>query len=170
MSFRASASSWIIFLNAQIMPNLLNTSSLRVGDADHGLRALLYPNLQGKNFLNCRGWGRWGSYGPLSAADTAAPPSSAASFFFRDRAFFGDSERSGFGYTDGRRRRRNRAPPLKPQRFFEQKIAKFLSPIFFFKKKFGAKIFLAILKMAFQGHTRIFLQACPRASTRAPHL
>ena len=32
------------------MPNLLNTSSLRVGDADHGLRALLYPNLHGKNF------------------------------------------------------------------------------------------------------------------------
>ena len=50
MSFRASASSWIIFLNALIMPNLLNTSSLRVGDADHGLRALLYPNLQGKTF------------------------------------------------------------------------------------------------------------------------
>jgi hypothetical protein len=41
VSFRASASSWIIFLNALIMPNLLNTSSLRVGDADHGLRALL---------------------------------------------------------------------------------------------------------------------------------
>ena len=139
MSFRASASSWIIFLNAQIMPNLLNTSSLRVGDADHGLRALLYPNLQGKNFLNCRGWGRWGSYGPLSAADTKPPPSSAVSFFSRLGLFW----RFGtFGFCRTRRRTDGRTKPGSPQTpFFERKIAKFLSPNFFFKKKFGAKNF-----------------------------
>ena len=41
-----------------------------------------------------------------------------------------------------------RTKPGSPQTpFFERKIANFLSPIFFFKKKFGAKFFLAILKM-----------------------
>ena len=35
--------------------------------------------------------------------------------FFRDLAFFGDSEDSGFGlHNDGRRRRRNRATPRPP--------------------------------------------------------
>ena len=73
-----------------------------MGDADHGLRALLYPNLHGKNFPTAVWLGSWGSYGPLSAADTQPPPSSAVSFFFRDLAFFGDSERSGFAGHDGR--------------------------------------------------------------------
>ena len=100
MSFRASASSWIIFLNAQIMPNLLNTSSLRVGDADHGLRALLYPNLQGKTFSTAvAGWGRWGSYGPLSAADTKPPPSSAVSFFFATWPFLAIRNVRVLGFT-----------------------------------------------------------------------
>ena len=43
----------------------------------------------------------WGS-GPLGAATRCRAPSSAVSFFFRDLAFFGDSEDSGFGDTDGR--------------------------------------------------------------------
>ena len=67
--------------------------------------------------------------------------------FIRDLAFFGDSERSGFGLhdDDGRRRRRNRAPPLKPPGSSNRKSPNFYRQIFFFKKKFGAKIFLAIL-------------------------
>ena len=116
------------------MPNLLNTSSLRVGDADHGLRALLYPNLQGKTFSTAvvaRAAGVAGRW----ARRHAAPAVVGHFIFFRDLAFFGDSENSGFGDTDDDDgRRRNRAPPRPP--FFEQKIAKILSP----------KFFLAILK------------------------
>ena len=41
----------------------------------------------------------WGS-GPLGAATRSPPPSSAVSIFFRDLAFFGDSEDPGFGDTD----------------------------------------------------------------------
>ena len=73
--------------------------------------------------------GRW-------ARRHAAPAVVGRFIFFRDLAFFGDSEDSGFGDTDGRTTTdgRNRAHPRPP--FLEQKIAKILSP----------KFFLAILK------------------------
>ena len=53
--------------------------------------------------------------GPLSA-DAQPPPSSADSAWFL-------TQNSGFAGHDGRRRRRNRAPPLKPPWFFEQETA-----------------------------------------------
>ena len=76
-----------------------------------------------------RMWG-WGSYGPLGAA-TRSPRRRRPLHFFRDLAFFGDSEDSSFaGHDDGR----TTTKPGSPQTpFFERKIAKILSPIFFFE-------------------------------------
>ena len=48
------------------------------------------------------GLGRGLGWRAVGRGDTLPPPSSAVSFFFRDLAFFGDSEDSGFGDTDGR--------------------------------------------------------------------
>ena len=69
----------------------------------------------------------WGSYGPLSAADTQPPPSSAVSFFFRDLAFFGDSEDSGFGDTTDGRTDETGLPPFSTNR----KSPKFYRQFFF---------------------------------------
>ena len=59
-------------------------------------------------------WG-WGS-GPLGAPRHAAPAVVGRFIFFRDLAFFGDSERSGFGLHDGRRTTDDETglPPLNP--------------------------------------------------------
>ena len=70
--------------------------------------------------------GRW-------ARRHAAPAVVGRFIFFRDLAFFGDSERSGFGDTDDGRTD-GRTKPGSPQTpFQEQKIAKILSPIFFWR-------------------------------------
>jgi hypothetical protein len=66
--------------------------------------------------------GRW-------ARRHAAPAVVGRFIFFRDLAFFGDSERSGFGDTTTTK---PGSPPSTPW-FFEQKIAKFLSPNFFWR-------------------------------------
>ena len=72
----------------------------------------------------------WGS-GPLGAA-TRSPRRRRPFHFFRDLAFFGDSEDSGFGDTDGRTTTTTTTKPGSPQTpFQEQKIAKILSPKFF---------------------------------------
>ena len=78
--------------------------------------------------LTFSAWGLgvgWGS-GPLGAA-TRCPRRRRPFHFFRDLASFGESQDSGFaGQDDGRRTTddgRNRAPPLKPPWFFEQKTA-----------------------------------------------
>ena len=84
-------------------------------------------------------WAGWGS-GPLGAA-TRCPRRRRPFHFFRDLAFFGDSERSGFGLHDGRRRRRNRAPPLKPPGSSNRKSPNFYRQIFFLKKKFWHQFF-----------------------------
>ena len=95
----------------------------------------LSPSGQGTHhFSLCHIWqlAAWGlgrglGWRVVGRGDTLPPPSSAVSFFFRDLAFFGDSEDSGFGdTTDDGRRRRNRA--------------KILSPIFgdFFKSQLGS--------------------------------
>ena len=65
--------------------------------------------------------GRW-------ARRHAAPAVVGRFIFFRDLAFFGDSERSGFG-LHGRRTTTKPGSPQTP--FFERKIAKILSPNFF---------------------------------------
>ena len=93
-------------------------------------------------YLAVGGVGPWAWVGVAGrwARRHAAPAVVGRFIFFRDLAFFGDSERSGFGlHDDGRR---NRAPPLKPpgssnrkspnfyrQFFFEKKLA----PIFFWR-------------------------------------
>ena len=80
----------------------------------------------------------WGS-GPLGAA-TRSPRRRRPFHFFRDLAFFGDSERSGFGLHDGRRRR-NRAPPLKPPGSSNRKSPNFYRQFFFSKKILAPKFF-----------------------------
>ena len=85
----------------------------------------------------------WGS-GPLGAA-TRCPRRRRPFHFFSRLGLFWRFETLGFwGHDDDDDDDETGLPPLNPW-FFEQKIAKFLSPNFFFKKKIGAKFFLAIL-------------------------
>ena len=106
--------------------------------ADDGLRAHFFdPNRKGHvpKLPNCGcgagvATGRW-------ARRHAAPAVVGRFIFFRDLAFFGDSEDSGFaGHDDGRRRRRrrNRAPPLKPPGSSNRKSPNFYRQFFFQKK------------------------------------
>ena len=75
-----------------------------MGDADHGLRALLYPNLHGKNFPTAVWLGPGVDTG-RERGRHAAPAVVGRFIFFRDLAYFGDSEDSGLpDTTDGRRR------------------------------------------------------------------
>ena len=55
-----------------------------------------------------------------------------------------DKEFGFWGHDDGRRRTKPGSPPNPPW-FFEQKIAKFLPPIFFSKKNLAPNFFLVIL-------------------------
>ena len=105
-----------------------------MGDADHGLRALLYPNLHGKNFPTAVWLGPGVDTG-RERGRHAAPAVVGRFIFFRDLAFFGNPEDSCFAGQDGDGR--NRAPPLKPPGSSNRKSPKILSPIFFgdFKKE-----------------------------------
>ena len=84
--------------------------------------------------------GRW-------ARRHAAPAVVGRFIFFRDLAFFGDSERSGFG-LHGRRTTdddETGLPPLNPLVLRTENRQIFIAN-FFFKKNFGANFFWAILK------------------------
>ena len=82
--------------------------------------------------------GRW-------ARRHAAPAVVGRFIFFSRLGLFWRFRTFGF-WASRRRRRRNRAPPLKPPGSSNRKSPNFWRQIFFFKKNFGAKIFLAILK------------------------
>ena len=85
-------------------------------------------------YLAVGGVGPWAWVGVAGrwAPRNAAPAVVGRFIFFRDLAFFGDSEDSGFGDTDDGDGRRNR--------FFEQKIAKIYRQFFWrFKQKYLRK-------------------------------
>ena len=97
-------------------------------------------------YLAVGGVGPWAWVGVAGrwARRHAAPAVVGRFIFFRDLAFFGDSERSGFGLHDGRRTTATK--PGSPQTpFLRTENRQIFIAKFFFKKKFGANFFLAIL-------------------------
>ena len=101
-------------------------------------------------YLAVGGVGPWAWVGVAGrwARRHAAPAVVGRFIFFRDLAFFGDSEDSGLldtdGGTDGRRRRRRRRnllPPLNPLVLRTENRQIFIAKFFFSKKNWRQNFF-----------------------------